>query len=199
MGALRTIRVVLWTLVAVAAIGATWIWYTNRPEQAALAGEQYGAGDYQLVTHEGEAVDDSIFLGRPSAVFFGFTHCPDVCPTTLADMQHWFAELGAEGEPLQAFFVSVDPERDTPQVLSEYVGWVSDRITGLTGEPAEIEEMIEAWGVSAERVPLDGGGYNVNHTASVFLLDENGGFFGTIAYGEDPETALGKLRRLIAG
>ena len=199
MGALKTIRIVLWTLVVVAAIGASWIWYVNRPSQIAVAGAPYAAGDYRLVTHAGEPVDDTIFVGQPSTVFFGFTHCPDVCPTTMGDMQHWFAELGDEGSDLRAFFVSVDPERDTPAVLGEYVTWVSDRITGLTGEPAEIEKAIAAWGVHAERVPLDDGGYTVNHTASVFLLNENGEFFGTIAYGENPETAVGKLRRLIAG
>lgn len=199
MGTLKTIRVVLWTLVAVAAVGATWLWYANRPTEIAVAGAPYGAGDYQLVTHTGEPVDDTIFIGQPSAVFFGFTHCPDVCPTTMGDMQHWFAELGDEGRDLRGFFVSVDPERDTPEVLGEYVSWVSDRITGLTGEPAEIEKATAAWGVHAEQVPLDEGGYTVNHTASVFLLDENGEFFGTIAYGENPETALGKLRRLVSG
>lgn len=199
MGTLKTIRVVLWTLVAVAAVGATWLWYANRPIEIAVAGAPYGAGDYQLVTHTGETVDDTIFVGQPSAVFFGFTHCPDVCPTTMGDMQHWFAELGDEGRDLRGFFVSVDPERDTPEVLGEYVSWVSDRITGLTGEPAEIEKAAAAWGVHAEQVPLDEGGYTVNHTASVFLLDENGEFFGTIAYGENPETALGKLRRLVSG
>lgn len=206
MGALKTVRTVLWTLVAAAAVGAGWLWYSNTFSQpqsgstqlAAAPEEQYGAGDYQLVTHAGEPADDSVFVGRPSLVFFGFTHCPDVCPTTLGDMQHWFAELGDDADAVDAYFVSVDPERDTPEVLGEYVGWVSDKITGLTGEPAEIEKMTEAWGVMAEKAPLEGGGYNVNHTASVFLLDENGQFFGTIAYEESSETAIGKLRRLIA-
>lgn len=204
MGALKTIRIVLWTLVAVAAVGAGWIWLSARnaptgtTQMAAAPQEQYGAGDYRLVTHEGEPTDDSIFVGQPSMVFFGFTHCPDVCPTTLADMQHWYAELGDDADGLRAFFVTVDPERDTPEVLGDYVSWVSDRVVGLTGEPADIEEMKAAWGVLGEQVPLDGGGYTVNHTASVFLLDEEGRFFGTIAYEEPSETAIGKLRRLIA-
>lgn len=205
---LKTVRTVLWTLVAVAGAGAGWLWYSqaNAPQPATrstatadYSGQsQFGAGDYRLVAHTGETVDDSVFTGQPSAVFFGFTHCPDVCPTTLADMQHWFAELGDEGEALRAFFVSVDPERDTPEVLGQYVGWVSDRITGLTGEPDEVAKAADAWGVFAERVPLDDGGYTVNHTASVFLVDSQGGFFGTIAYGEDPDTAVAKLRRLMA-
>ena len=209
---LRTIRTVLWTLVAVAAVGAGWIWYTapngpggigttgNGPVTRAIADAaegQYGAGDYQLVNHDGETVDDSVFLGKPAMVFFGFTHCPDVCPTTLGDMQHWYAELGDDADRLASFFVTVDPERDTPEILGDYVGWASDRIVGLTGEPEEIEAMKSAWGVLGEKVDMENGDYSMNHTASVFLLDENGQFFGTIAYEENSETAIGKLRRLI--
>ncbi|WP_417580399.1 SCO family protein [Pelagibacterium sp.] len=200
---LGTVRVVLWTLVAVAAVGAGGLLYYNNSQTtpstqlAAAPQGQYGAGDYQLVDHTGAPVDQSVFVGKPAMVFFGFTHCPDVCPTTLGDMQHWYAQLGDDADKLDAYFVSVDPERDTPEVLGEYVGWVSDRITGITGEPEEIEKMTEAWGVLAEKAPLEGGGYNVNHTASVFLIDGQGQFFGTIAYEESAETAIGKLRRLV--
>lgn len=201
---LGTVRVVLWTLVVVAAAGAGVLLYSTqmRPgpsTQLAAAPEgQYGAGDYQLVDHTGAPVDQSVFTGKPSMVFFGFTHCPDVCPTTLADMQHWYAELGDDADGVNAFFVSVDPERDTPEVLGEYVGWVSERITGITGAPEEIDKAVKAWGVFAEKAPLEGGGYNVNHTASVFLIDSAGQLFGTIAYEESAETAVGKLRRLVS-
>ena len=201
---LHTVRIVLWTLVVVAAAGAGVLWYSTqmRPgpsTQLAAAPEgQYGAGDYQLVDHTGSPVDQTVFTGKPSMVFFGFTHCPDVCPTTLADMQHWYAELGDDADAVNGFFVAVDPERDTPEVLGEYVGWVSERITGITGEPAEVDKIIDAWGVFAEKAPLEGGGYNVNHTASVFLIDSAGQLFGTIAYQENPDAALGKIRRLIA-
>ncbi len=195
------IRTVLWTLVVVAALGAGWIFYTDWTQSRSgpdYAAAQYGAGDYELVTAQGAPVDDSVFVGKPSLVFFGFTHCPDVCPTTLGDMQYWFDQLGGQADAINAYFVSVDPERDTPQVLGDYVGWVSDRITGITGEPEEIDKIVDAWGVLAERVPLDDGGYTMNHTASVFLIDSQGKFFGTIAYQEDPQTALGKIERLIA-
>lgn len=203
MGILKTVRIVLWTLVAVAALGAGYVWYSTAmaPRQGVAVADAgpYGAGDYQLVSHDGETVGDEVFVGQPSMVFFGFTHCPDVCPTTLADMQHWFAELGADADDLQAFFVSVDPERDTPEILGQYVGWAGERVTGLTGEPDEVEKAMQAWSVFAERVPLEGGDYTMNHTASVFLVDAEGGFFGTIAYGEASQTAVGKLRRLLEG
>lgn len=203
MGTLKTIRIVLWTLVGVAALGAGYLWYSTSvaPQQGVAVAEagRFGAGDYQLVSDAGETVGDEVFAGRPSLVFFGFTHCPDVCPTTLADMQHWFTELGPDAEDLQAFFVTVDPERDTPEILGQYVGWAGDKVTGLTGEPAEIEKAMDAWSVFAERVPLEGDDYTMNHTASVFLVDADGEFFGTIAYGESADTAIGKLRRLVAG
>jgi protein SCO1 len=121
-----------------------------------------------------------------------------VCPTTMAEMASWFETLGDEGKDLRAYFVSVDPERDTPAVLGDYVSWVSDRITGITGSPDQVARIAKSWGVFYEKVPLDGGGYTMDHTASVFLLDSNGEFEGTIAYGEDQATALGKLRNLLA-
>lgn len=138
-----------------------------------------------------------MFAGHPSMLFFGFTHCPEVCPTTMAEMAGWFEALGDEGSDLRAYFVSIDPERDSPAVLGDYVSWVSDRITGITGSPEEIAKIAKAWGIYYERVPLEGGDYTMDHTASVFLLDAQGQFQGTIAYREDSETALGKLRNLL--
>ena len=138
-----------------------------------------------------------MFAGHPSMLFFGYTHCPDVCPTTMAEMANWFETLGPDAKDLKAYFVTVDPERDTPELLGNYVSWVSDRITGITGKREEINKIISAWGVVAEKVPSSDGSYTMNHTASIFLLDKAGKFTGTIAYQEDTETALEKIRRLI--
>ena len=99
---------------------------------------------------------------------------------------------------LEAFFVTVDPERDTPETIDSYVSWVSDRITGVTGTSGEIGKMVKAWGVVAEKVPGEGADYTMNHTASVFLINRRGEYEGTIAYGEDMDTALAKIRKLIA-
>lgn len=129
-------------------------------------------------------------------VFFGFTRCPEVCPTTLYEMAGWFETLGEEGKDLQAFFITVDPERDTPEIMKSYAEALTDRVTGITGDPDEIEKVIAAWHVYAAKIPTDDGDYTMDHTASVFLIDENGAFKGTIAYGETPETAIAKLRRL---
>ena len=193
--ALRTVRAWLWVAVAALALTAGAAAFLLRQQPPA---DSFGVAEYDLVDQNGNPVDETVFAGHPSALFFGFTHCPEVCPTTMAEMSAWFEALGDEGKDLRAYFVSIDPERDTPAVLGDYVSWVSDRITGITGDPAQIAVMAKAWGVFYEKVPLDGGDYTMDHTASVFLLDRNGAFQGTIAYREDMQTALGKLRNLLA-
>ncbi|WP_297103378.1 SCO family protein [uncultured Devosia sp.] len=195
--ALSHIRTVLWTLVAVAALGATGLYvYTTmtRPAQAVALGQ----GDYELVTATGAAFNRDSLKGSPSMLFFGFTHCPEVCPTSLAEMASWYEALGDEADDLNAFFVTVDPERDTAEVIGDYVSWTG-RVTGVTGSPEEIAKAAQSWAVYAEKVPLEGGDYTMDHTASVFLVNAEGEFEGTIAYREDSDTALAKLRRLLEG
>ena len=190
---MRTFRIVLWTLVAVAAIGATVLFFT-RPQVV----NGPGGGQFALVDQRGNPVDNAVFVGKPSLLFFGYTHCPDVCPTTMGEMQGWFAALGDEAKTLQGVFVTVDPARDTPEILGDYVSFVSDRIVGLTGPQDEIDKVVRDWGALAERVNQDDGGYLMNHTASVFLVNSKGEFAGTIAYGENTDTALEKIKRLVA-
>ena len=191
---LRSIRIWLW--VAVVALGLTAITAAALLRQPSQTG--FGKGVYSLVDQNGQPVDQSMLVGHPTALFFGFTHCPDVCPTTMAEMSSWFESLGDQGKDLRAYFVTIDPERDTPQILGDYVSWVSDRITGVTGTPEEIAKIAKAWGIYYQKVTLDGGGYTMDHTASVFLVDRQGEFQGTIAYGESQATALEKLRNLLA-
>jgi protein SCO1/2 len=190
---MRTFRIILWTLVVVAAIGATALYFL-RPSLV----NGPGGGQFALVDQRGAPVDQSLFVGKPSLLFFGYTHCPDVCPTTMGEMQGWFAALGDEGKALQGVFVTVDPARDTPQILNDYVGWVSERIVALSGPQPEIDKVVKDWGAVAEKVATEDGGYLMNHSASVFLVNSRGEFAGTIAYGENTDTALGKIKRLIA-
>ena len=160
--------------------------------------EAFGA-PFTLVDQNGATVTEAAFRGHPSAVFFGFTHCPEVCPTTLFEMDNWLKTLGTEGTEIQAYFVSVDPERDTPEIMKTYVANVSDRITGLTGEPDKVAAMTKSFGIFSRKVPLEGDDYTMDHTASVLLLDASGDFVGTIAYGENQQAALAKLKRLAGG
>ncbi|WP_417307403.1 SCO family protein [Devosia sp.] len=189
---LRQFRMILWALVAVAAVGATALFVFAPPR-----GPGAGAA-FSVVDQSGAPLDQSMLTGHPSLMFFGYTHCPDVCPTTMADLSLWFEDLGADADDLKAYFVSVDPERDTPEVLGDYVGWLNGRVTGVTGDPDEIEKLVKAWGVFHEKVG-EGDDYLVNHTASVFLVNPDGSFEGTIAYGENRDVAVNKIRKLLAG
>lgn len=198
---MRTFRIVLWTLVVVAAIGATGLYVysldqQNRGEPSLLGGPR--GGQFALVDQRGAPVDRALFVGKPSLLFFGYTHCPDVCPTTMGEMQGWFAALGDEAKTLQGVFVTVDPARDTPEILGNYVSFVSDRILALSGPQTEIDKVVKDWGAVAEKVATEDGGYLMNHSASVFMVDSKGQFFGTIAYEEPTDTALAKIRRLLA-
>lgn len=181
-------------LIMVAGVGwLTFDWYRGQN-----AGEAYGA-PFTLVDQDGAEITEAAFRGAPSAVFFGFTHCPEVCPTTLFELDGWLKQLGDEGKDINAFFVTVDPERDTPEVIGSYVTNVSDRITGISGDPEKVLAMVKSFGIYWKKVDLENGDYTMDHTASVMLLDRAGDFAGTIAYGENPETAIAKLKRLAAG
>lgn len=181
-------------LIMVAGVGwLTFDWYRGQN-----AGEAYGA-PFTLVDQDGVEITEAAFRGTPSAVFFGFTHCPEVCPTTLFELDGWLKQLGDEGKDINAFFVTVDPERDTPEVIGSYVKNVSDRITGISGEPEKVLAMVKSFGIYWKKVDLENGDYTMDHTASVMLLDRAGDFAGTIAYGENPENAVAKLKRLAAG
>ena len=173
-----------------------WQYSVRGTDQSLTAGLKLGT-DFTLVDHNGDPITQEAFAGRLTMVFFGFTHCPEVCPTTLYEMAGWFEALGDEGRDLQAFFISVDPERDTPEIMKNYAEAMTDRVTGITGDPDEIAKVIAAWHVYAAKIPTDDGDYTMDHTASVFLIDEDGAFKGTIAYGENPETAIAKLKRLV--
>jgi protein SCO1 len=190
---MRTILVGILVLMAAGVGFMTFEWYRQKN-----TGEPYGA-PFTLVDQKGAAITEAAFRGgHPSAVFFGFTHCPEVCPTTLFEMDGWLKKLGDDGKDVRAYFVSVDPERDTASVMDAYVGNISDRITGITGEPEKVQAMAKAFGIYSRKVDLEGGDYTMDHTASVILLDGAGRFAGTIAYGENQDAALTKLRRLAA-
>ena len=132
---------------------------------------------------------------------FGFTFCPDVCPTTLAETTAWRSELGLSEDDLRIIFVSVDPERDTLAMVKDYVEGFDPSIIGLVASSLEQTENIKkAFGVFSEKVGEPGDpNYLVNHTALTFLIDEDGSFEGTVAYEEDRETALAKVKRLVQG
>lgn len=191
---------VLWVLVALAAAFTGYMTLQISGAKQQMVDGPFG-DPFQLVDQRGQAITEQAMRGKPSVVFFGFTHCPEVCPTTLFELDGWLKKVDPKGGKLNAFFVTVDPERDTPDIMNQYVSNVSDRITGISGAPDKVMAMVKSFRVYAKKVPVDekdpNGDYTMDHTASVFLLDSAGRFKGTIAYGENPDVAVKKLENLM--
>ncbi|MGH7004259.1 MAG: SCO family protein [Alphaproteobacteria bacterium] len=194
---LRLLRYGLWTAIAILSLLLVFTYMAGRPGEKA-EGVKLGA-PFSLTDQNGAPITEAAFEGHPTALFFGFTHCPEVCPTTLFEMAGWIKALGEEGKDLRVFFISVDPERDTPEVMKGYTAAFTDRITGITGKPEEVDKLVKAWRVYAKKVPTENGDYTMDHTASVMLLDRDARLKSTIDYKESSDVALKKLRLLIAG
>ncbi len=154
------------------------------------------AMDFRLVDQNEQLVTPSDLLGNPSIVFFGFTYCPDVCPTTLTTISSWLQQLGDDAERFNVIFVSIDPDRDTPSDMASYVAAFHPQIQGWTGSPAEIANIADDFGVTYEKVSLNSS-YTMNHTAGVFLYDASGRFVTIIDSHEAPSMALQKLQRAL--
>ena len=154
-------------------------------------------GPFSLVDQDGRAVTEADMKGKPHLVFFGFTHCPDVCPTSLYEMTQALNALGADAEKTEAFFVTVDPARDTPEAMKGYLKSFSPRIRGLTGTQEQVDGMVKAYKVYARKQPLEGGDYTMDHTAVVYLMDRNGSFVAPLNLKRSPEEVAAEIRRYI--
>ncbi len=196
---MRRVRLFLWGLVAVVLLLTATLfmgrYLTDR--QTTLGPGIVLDVPFTLVTHEGRTVGQADFRNKPTAWFFGFTHCPNVCPTTLMQMTDHLAKLGPNADKLNVVFVSVDPERDGQQILKDYLSAFDPRIIGLTGPKSEIERLAKGYFVYFAKVPLKDGGYTMDHSAMVFLTDKTGRFVGTLDYHEPAEVSLAKLKRLV--
>ena len=151
---------------------------------------------FRLTDHNGQPFEPSQWLGRLTMVFFGFTFCPDVCPTTLPDISDWLADLGPDADRLNVALISVDPERDTPVILAEYLSNFDPRIVGLTGQLPELEKADADFRARFEKLPKDGD-YTMNHTAGVFLYAADGRFTSIIDFHEDRRFVLPKICRIL--
>ncbi len=154
-------------------------------------------GKFSLTNQDGLPVTDETYKGKPTLTFFGFTHCPEVCPTTLYDLSAQLKELGNEADKLNVIFVTVDPERDTQASLKDYLKAFDPHLTALTGTHSQIDTIVKAFHVYAKKIPLDGGGYTMDHTASIFAADRQGRVVMLMGYQEAPEMVRAKLRRLL--
>jgi protein SCO1 len=154
-------------------------------------------GPFHLEDQNGQPVSDADMKGKPFLVFFGFTHCPDICPTTLFEISQVMKALGPDANRTGALFITVDPERDTPAVLKDYLSSFDPHLRGLTGERPAIDAAIKAYRVYAKKVPLENGDYTMDHTAVVYLMDKAGNFVAPFDVGRTPEAEAADLRRYL--
>ena len=182
-------------VIAAAGIGVAVVTSSGRPVPRAEAPAI--GGPFTLVDDTGAPVTEATLAGKPSVMYFGYTFCPEVCPTTLTDLSRWIKELGPNADKLNYVFVTVDPQRDTPKVMHAYVSSFDKHIRGFTGTPEQIAKIANEYRVYYKRIPTKDGDYVMDHSAMIYLMDVKGNFVGTIAYQESDASALAKLKRLV--
>jgi protein SCO1/2 len=154
-------------------------------------------GPFKLIDQNGRQITEADIRGRPILVFFGYTHCPDVCPTTLFDVSEVMRALGKDADRTGALFITVDPERDTPAVMKDYLSSFDPHLRGATGDRAAIDTAEKAYRVYAKKVPAENGDYSMDHTALVYLMDKQGRFVAPFSLKRRPEDSAADLRRYL--
>jgi protein SCO1/2 len=154
-------------------------------------------GAFSLVDQDGARVTEENLVGKPTIIFFGFTHCPDVCPTSLFEMSEVLRAMGPAADGVGAYFVSVDPERDTPEAMKTYLQSFDPRLKGLTGTPEDVAKIIAAYRVYAKKVPTEGGDYTMDHTALIYLMGKDGKFIAPFNLKRTPEEAAADLKKYL--
>ncbi|WP_208541470.1 MULTISPECIES: SCO family protein [Bartonella] len=161
--------------------------------------------DFTLIDSNGQIVTEADIRSKPSAIFFGFTMCPESCPTTLTDLDRWLTEIGPNADKLGIWFVTVDPERDTPEVLRDYLSNFTNNIIGISGDPEKVHKMVSSFNIVAQKVPGTNGNYTYDHTAAIFLLKKGGKLAGIIPYNVEEnenqlkdDIAIKRLKKLIS-
>jgi len=201
MKGLRVFRIVTWTLVVIV---AAWLVVSgnilpSRQEERPSSETSTPAigKPFELTSHQGAVVNNATLRGKPYLAFFGFTHCPDVCPTTLFELTDLMTELGPVANQFNVVFITVDPERDSRDLLKEYMTSFDTRIMALRGNPEQTQTAVKAFAAYARKVPTDGGSYTMDHTAGIYLMDADGMFKGTLDMHEPHEVRLKKIRNLV--
>ena len=195
---MKTVRILAWALVAALLLAGLGLYAVSSLRDRSPSIADIG-GPFSLAAARGGTVEEASLRGKPYAIFFGFTHCPEVCPTTLYDMSSMVEKLGDEAKDFRVFFVTVDPERDTVETLKDYVSNFDPRIEGLVPTPEQLPKLASDFRIYYAKVPTSDGSYTMDHTALVFLMDRDGRFAGTIAFEEAAEMREAKLRKLLAG
>lgn len=193
-----------WVVTAMAgiagfALAATAIMLVVEPRQLGQAvGVAAIGGPFTLVDDNGAPVTEKTLAGKPYAIYFGYTYCPEVCPTTLFDLTNWIKQLGPDADKLNYVFVTVDPERDTPKLMHAYLASFDKRIRGFTGTPAEIAKIAGEYRVYYKKIPSSDGSYAMDHSSIIYLMDASEKLDTVIPYQEKDTIALAKLKNLVA-
>jgi len=197
---LKKLRILLWLLVALAVAGMAAMLLVRRapdPPQTMPTGTQASfGGPFTLAGADGKPFDSARLLGKPYAIYFGFTRCGDVCPTTLSRLVELRRQVGGD-DAFRIVFVTIDPANDGPKQVGQYARLFNAPIIGLTGSQGQIDAVKKQYGIYAEPVPHARMGEQMNHTATVLLFDRHGEFAGTISTDEPDSDALAKLRPLV--
>ncbi len=154
-------------------------------------------GPFQLTDQSGKTVTDKNLKGKPTLIFFGYTHCPDVCPTSLFEISEVLRAMGKDADKVNAIFISVDPERDTQAAMKDYLSSFDPHLEGLSGDPADIAKVITSFRVYAKKVPTKDGDYTMDHTALIYLMDRDGRFVAPFNLKRSPEEAATELKRYL--
>ena len=154
-------------------------------------------GPFQLTDQSGAAVTEKNLQGKPSLIFFGFTHCPDICPTALFEMSEILRAMGKDADRVNAYFISVDPERDNKEAMKDYLSSFDPHLKGLTGDPEAVAKVLSAYRVYAKKVPLKDGDYTMDHTALTYLMDRDGRFVAPFNLSRKPEEAAADLKKYL--
>jgi len=154
-------------------------------------------GAFQLTDQNGRTVTEQSLRGKPTLIFFGYTHCPDVCPTSLFEISEVLRAMGKDADRVNAYFISVDPERDTPSTMKDYLSSFDPHLEGLSGDPAATTTVLTAFRVYAKKVPMKDGDYTMDHTALIYLMDRDGRFVAPFNLKRSPEEAAAELKRYL--
>jgi protein SCO1/2 len=191
------ILVVLSAFVAGLVIFLGVILYTTGQFGAGAPGPSAIGGPFKLVDQNGKPFTEADLKGKPALVFFGYTHCPDVCPTTLFELSGVLRVMGKDAGGANAVFITVDPERDTPAVLKDYLSAFDPHVTGLTGTDEGVAAVEKAYRVYSKKVPTGNGEYSMDHSAIVYLMDKNGRFVAPFSLKRSPQDAAADLRKYL--
>ncbi|QXX75347.1 SCO family protein [Methylovirgula sp. HY1] len=182
-------------VLALALLGLGVVTVVTRPSPQQAQPSSIG-GPFTLTDDNGRSVTDADFKGHPFLVFFGYTHCPDVCPTTLYDLSQVLKAMGADTK-VKVLFITVDPARDTTQQMKEYLTSFDPHIVGLSGNARETKAVERAYRVYAKKVPGKNGDYTMDHTSIIYLMNKDGRFVSTFDLDRKPKVAAAELRKYL--